>query len=248
MSTHALKTSNLLEAKHRHSHRTEKQEAGHTLADVLKAEANFVAWLVSLGLGGAMLVLYYSRIHYFPELEWKESFTYLVALSFLGGMVAVLYGLLLFFPGVIWSEFLIHDSKLKDKLCYPVDEGHDEACFRAVALHMALPFLIFMGIVHVVAWFAPFWGITTTAIGTLALISVVLTWLFQKTISETEKGFWKWLREHIRQTAKGIWSWLRELFSKMRKGIRVRRVHHEGRLRLMRRSRTGELRSDPISP
>jgi hypothetical protein len=202
MSTHALKAPSLLETKRQRSKHPEEQEAGQMLSGVLKAHANFVAWLVSLGFGGALLVLYYSHIHYFPELDWKDSLTYLAALSFLGGTIAVLYGLLLFFPGVIWCEFLIHDSKLEDKLCYKVDDGPYEACYRVVGLHMALPFLVFMLVMHFVALAESLWIIAATAIGLLALISVVLIWLLQKQIGETEDGILAWLRKHFGKTGK----------------------------------------------
>jgi hypothetical protein len=162
-----------------------QKQAGQILADVFKAQAHFVAWLVSLGFGGAMLVLYYNHIRYFPELEWKELLTFLAALSFLGGTIAVLYGFLLFFPGWIWSEFLVHDSKLKEKLRYQNANGNDEACYRAVALHMALPFLVFMAVMHIVALFKVLWITAVVAIALLAVISVALKLIFQRTIGET---------------------------------------------------------------
>ena len=186
MSAHALKTPNLLEAERQSSKPAEEQAAGQALSGILTANASFVVWLVSLGFGGALLVLYYTQIHYFPELEWKESLTYLAALSLLGGTVAVLYGLLLFFPGLIWSEFLIHDSELEDKLCYKAGD-HLEACYRGVGLHMALPFLIFMGIMHFAALAKDPWQIATAVVSLLAPISVLLAWRFQTHIDKKEK-------------------------------------------------------------
>src|ERR1700688_167343 len=81
---------------------------------MLTGNATLMAWLVFLGLGGAFLTSYSAQIHYFPVLDWKESFSYLAAMMILGGGVAVVYSLLLFFPGVIWSEFLISDSELEE--------------------------------------------------------------------------------------------------------------------------------------
>src|SRR5688572_6126849 len=124
MSAHVLKKSALLEERSKGTEAAQQgREEGQTFSGVLTANSSFLAWLVSLGFGGALLVLYYTHIHYFPDLEWKESLTYLAALSLLGGTVAFLYSLLLFFPGLIWSEFLIHDSEMEDKLCYP-DTDH----------------------------------------------------------------------------------------------------------------------------
>jgi hypothetical protein len=150
---------------------------------LLTGNASLLAWLMILGFGGALLVLYYSHIHYFPELEWKESLTYLIALSLLGGTVAVLYGLLLFVPGVIWSEFLKHDSELEDK-----PAGQLELCFLQVALHVALPFLGFMGVMHFAALTRHFWTIATPAVVVLALISVYLSWRFQVHIEKKDKA------------------------------------------------------------
>lgn len=187
MSAHVLKKSALLEEISKSTEAAQQgRKEGQTFSGVLTANSSFLAWLVSLGFGGALLVLYYTHIHYFPDLEWKESLTYLAALSLLGGTVAFLYSLLLFFPGVIWSEFLIHDSEMEDKLCYP-DTDHVEPCYRGVGVHMALPFLLFMGAMHFVALLKDAWITATTAIVLLALISWFLARKFQKHIEWKEQ-------------------------------------------------------------
>ena len=156
----------------------EREEAGEAFSSVITANASLVVWLVFLGFGGALLIFYYSHIHYFPDLEWNKSLTYLAAMSLLGGTIAILYSLLLFFPGVIWSEFLIHDSGLEDKLCY-AEGGHYEPCYQSVGLHIGLPFLVFMGVMHFVALSDDAWTIATAAVITLTIASLFLGWRFQ---------------------------------------------------------------------
>ena len=147
---------------------------------LLSANGSVVVWLVFLGFGGTLLSLYYANIHYFPELEWKESLTYLAALSLLGGSIAILYGLLLYVPGIMWSEFLIHDSELEERLCYP-GRGH-EPCYWSVGKHLGLPFLGFMAVMHVAALFG-FWVTALSAFGLLTFLSGYL---------------WKRFRDHLK--------------------------------------------------
>jgi hypothetical protein len=128
------------------------KESSPEILKVLTGNPSLMAWLVFLGFGGALLTFYYTHIHYFPEIEWKESFTYLAALSLLGGGAALTYSLLLFIPGVIWSEFLIFDTELRGQLCYQGSNG-EEPCYWNVLIHLALPFTAFMTVVHVAKYF-----------------------------------------------------------------------------------------------
>jgi len=161
----------------------QEKEGAQAFSSVITANASLVVWLVFLGFGGALLIFYYSHIHYFPDLEWNKSLTYLAAMSLMGGAIAILYSLLLFFPGVIWSEFLIHDSGLEDKLCY-AEGGHYEPCYQRVGLHIGLPFLVFMGVMHVAALSDNAWTIATAAFLTLVVASLVLGWRFQKHLEQ----------------------------------------------------------------
>src|SRR4029077_11920699 len=114
------------------SEQASTQEQEQPWVGFLATNATLVAWLVFLGFGSAFLALFYSRIHYFPEIKWEESFSYLAAVSVLGGGVVAIYGLLLFVPGWIWSEFLIFDTELeRGTLCYFYDlsGNRSEPCF-----------------------------------------------------------------------------------------------------------------------
>lgn len=119
------------------------------------ANATLIVWVVFLGFGSTFLAFYYSHIHYFPELEWEQSFSYLAATSVFGGGLVAVYGLLLYVPGWIWSEFLIFDAKLVQTrtLCYSV--GGNEAidpCFWKISLHLVLPFGVMMLALHLALW------------------------------------------------------------------------------------------------
>lgn len=116
------------------------------------ANATLIAWLVFLGFGSAFLAFYYSQIHYFPELEWEDAFSYLAAISIFGGGIVAVYGLLLFVPGWIWSEFLIFDDQLVDKhiLVYPRRKKKElvEPCFWSISRHLLFPFAVLMILLH----------------------------------------------------------------------------------------------------
>src|SRR3954463_15106333 len=115
---------------------TESAVSEKPLVTFATANATLIAWLLFLGFGSAFLAFYYSHIHYFPELEWQESFSYLAAASVLGGGLVAVYGLLLFIPGWIWSEFLIFDATLLEEkiLCYSVRRGGTvDPCFWRIA-------------------------------------------------------------------------------------------------------------------
>lgn len=148
------------------------KDGGKLWGEVFSANGSVVVWLVFLAFGGALLSFYHSKIQYFPVLKWEDSLTYLAALSLLGGGVAVIYGLLLFLPGTMWCEFLIHDTELEDKLCYP-GRG-PEPCFWNIGLHLGLPFLSFMLIMHCIALLELPWLTAVSAVVLLVAISRLL--------------------------------------------------------------------------
>jgi hypothetical protein len=146
----------------------EEKEGDSPIFKLLTANASLVAWLVFLGFGGALLTFYYMQIGYFPEIAWKDSFTYLAAISLLGGGVVVAYGLLVFIPGVIWSEFLIFDTALRVRLCCDPPNDH-EPCYRNTIVHVVAPFGAFMLIMHVARFISQNW-VEPVAFGGLAAL------------------------------------------------------------------------------
>src|SRR5689334_14873305 len=76
---------------------------------LLIANTTLAVWLIFLALGGGILALYYARIDYLPEVEWKASLIYLFIGSIIGGAIGLLLTLSLFIPGVLWSHFILLD-------------------------------------------------------------------------------------------------------------------------------------------
>lgn len=148
------------------------------------ANATLMAWILFLGFGSAFLTFFYSKIHYFPELRWQDSFSYLAAISILGGGIVAIYGLLLFVPGWIWSEFLIFDTELQQgALCYRFNDQElpFEPCFWSISRCLVLPFFLLMVVLHLVllADNEPWLLTTTFLVGLLAI-----TWYSARVFSK----------------------------------------------------------------
>ncbi len=157
------------------------------LSGFLTTNATLVAWLIFLGFGSAFLAFYYSKIHYFPELKWEESFSYLAAISVLGGGIVAIYGLLLFVPGWIWSEFLIFDAQLEQgTLCYhSMQPGNrPEPCFWSISHFLVVPFALLMVVLHLAIFAGDIRLLAaTTVVGILAVTWYSL-WEFLKEINK----------------------------------------------------------------
>jgi hypothetical protein len=103
--------------------------------------------LCFLATGGGILALYYSRIGYLPEIEWKAVLIYLFVCTMVGGTVGLLLTISLYIPGVLWSEFIIFDRTFEKHLSY--DRAHTEPCMRSIIKHLGWPFLLLLLISHV---------------------------------------------------------------------------------------------------
>jgi hypothetical protein len=169
------------------THRTEvAPEPRPRALDLLSGQATLLAWLLFLGLGAAFLTSYYAHIHYFPVLDWQESFSYLAAVLVLGGGVAVIYSLLLYFPGVIWSEFLISDTELEDYFCYDGTNGM-EPCYWHIGKHLVIPFAAYMAAVHLAMLSNNLKVVAAVVIAGLALM-LRLSWnMFQSILAAVHK-------------------------------------------------------------
>lgn len=122
-----------------------KQAGGRGVGELLRANTTLVVWLVFLALGGGILSLYYARIGYLPDIEWRSFLVYLAAASFIGGGVGVLLALSLLLPGLIWAECLLCDPGLVKLFCY---ENGKELCLRTVLKYLGLPFFVALMISH----------------------------------------------------------------------------------------------------
>ncbi|HTQ81336.1 MAG TPA: hypothetical protein VMM92_15160 [Thermoanaerobaculia bacterium] len=103
-------------------------------------DGSLLLWFLLFAFGGGGLAVYYSRIGYFPDIEWHEALSYLGLLSITGGWLVVLFSLLLFVPGFFWSEFLIFDPTILDTMCYVRNE-RPEMCLRTAGAYVVMPFL-----------------------------------------------------------------------------------------------------------
>jgi hypothetical protein len=127
------------------------QEAGGSSTDQYPNStlASLGLWAYLIIFGGSCLALYFQRIHYIPELNWKDALTELFVLSILGGCTWILFGLLLFLPGAIWSRELIWDPTLCNALCFDGAERPREPCLAAIWKRIGMPFAAFICCVHV---------------------------------------------------------------------------------------------------
>jgi len=145
--------------------------------------AGFLPWVLLFAFGGGGLAVYYSRIGYFPDIEWQQALSYLGALAIIGGWIVVLFSLLLFVPGFIWSEFLIFDPTILGVLCFVRNE-RPEMCFRTAGTYIVAPFLGIMTVCDLMLtqlqWpWAALGGVVATACSCIYL--------------------WTMLSEHVRQ-------------------------------------------------
>ena len=117
----------------------------------LIANTSLAIWLIFLAIGGGILALYYSRIDYLPEVEWKAALVYLFIGSVVGGAIGLLLTLSLFVPGVLWSQFIVLDACL-DFTLHPGlsgDEPDEELCIRSIVSSLGVPFLTLLFLSHV---------------------------------------------------------------------------------------------------
>ncbi|HLW80195.1 MAG TPA: hypothetical protein VKU44_11420, partial [Terriglobia bacterium] len=112
-----------------------------------KKEATLLLWLFMFAFGGGGLARYYSRIGYFPEIDWHQALSYLAALGITGGWIILVFGVLLFVPGYIWCEFLIFDPAIQSLLCF-VKGGRPEPCVLTSGRYVTGPFLIIIILWH----------------------------------------------------------------------------------------------------
>jgi len=126
--------------------KSEPQKSESETDKLLKANATLAVWLVFFTIGGGLLALYYSQIHYLPEIEWKAALIYLFIGSMVGGVIGLLLTIALLIPGVLWSEHIIFDPCLD--FFYTVPRGElpgkepdTELCIRSITRYLGRPFL-----------------------------------------------------------------------------------------------------------
>lgn len=125
---------------------SQTDQSSSTIDKLLQANTPFAVWLLFLAVGGGLLALYYARIGYLPDIEWKAALIYLFVGSMVGGAIGLLLIISLFIPGVLWSEFIIFDPHLEKHFSYDLERK--EPCIRSIITHLGKPFLLLLLISH----------------------------------------------------------------------------------------------------
>ena len=126
-----------------------QRDSSLDLSDVLKPHMGLLIWIIFIGFGGGVLALYYADIHYLPEISWEASLTLLGVISIIGGTIVVILSLLLFFPGFIWCRFHTCDKLLEEHVFNMRGEGIGETCIFQITTRLGIPFLLLIGLAHV---------------------------------------------------------------------------------------------------
>jgi hypothetical protein len=187
--------------------RSDLQQSSGEVFQLLKANTTLTAWLIFLALGGGLLALYYSRIGYFPDIDWRATIVYLFAASIVGSVIGLLLALSLFAPGFIWSEFIVFESSLDNHFSYGAPEK--EPCVRSIITYLGLPFLVVLLLSHValLAGRVFYWIIAAIL---LAITFWVMRTLFEYVLStpsisgretsNTKQGVWRYLLSNFKAT------------------------------------------------
>jgi len=129
------------------------QQSASGINKLLEANTTLAVWIIFLAFGGGILALYYARIGYLPEMEWKAALVYLFIGSVVGGAITVLLTIAVFIPGFIWSEFILFEPGLK--FSYDVrsnalsrKEPGPDLCIRSIITYLGLPFFAALLLSH----------------------------------------------------------------------------------------------------
>jgi len=154
---------------------------------LLIANTSLAVWLIFLAIGGGILALYYARIDYLPEVEWKASLIYLFIGSVVGGGIGLLLTLSLLIPGVLWSQFILRDPCIDFSLHSGLSakEADNELCIRTIMRYLGLPFLVQLLLSHLflLTGERPFW---LFAVGILGLTFWLMRRIFQGQLKKQE--------------------------------------------------------------
>ena len=160
----------------------ETQTTSREAQELLKANTTLVIWLIFLVIGGGLLALYYARIGYLPDIEWKSSIVYLAVASVIGGGVGLLLALSLLLPGLIWAEFLVFDDKLDGVFCFDTERGK-EPCMRTILRYVGIPFAVVLLLSHIsLVLGVVFFRVTVDELiyGIIASVLLAMTFVFMR--------------------------------------------------------------------
>lgn len=156
--------------------KNQPQQSSSAINKLFEGNTPFVVWLIFFAIGGGILALYYARIGYLPDIEWKAALVYLFIGSIVGSVIGLLLTMSLYLPGVIWSETLIYDPGLNFSYRVPgTDEpGKEpvtELCIRSIVGYLGIPFLLVLLLSHI-ALFAGkyYWVFAVILLGSTFLV------------------------------------------------------------------------------
>jgi hypothetical protein len=122
-----------------------------TSKNIINLISPFLTWLVFLILGGGLLAVYYQRIAYIPNIDWRDSLVYLAVLTFIGLAFGLLESLTMFLPGYFWSQEMVHDEALAGFFCF-CDGPNPEPCVITIVKILGLPFVVCLVVSHAALW------------------------------------------------------------------------------------------------
>ena len=155
--------------------RTKAPAPASNTSEFLKTNTTLLVWLLFLTLGGGLLALYYARVGYLPDIEWRFSLVYLAVVSFIGAAFGLLQSLTIFLPGYIWAETLICDSQLVGVFCYEERNEREPSVYR-VFRYLGVPFGACLIISHIIL---PF-GVWPYLLGTIVLLAAASAYIWLK--------------------------------------------------------------------
>jgi membrane protein implicated in regulation of membrane protease activity len=164
---------------------TKAPTSSSNAGEFLKTNSTLLVWFFFLALGGGLLALYYARIGYLPDIEWRYSLVYLAVVSFIGGAFGLLELLAVFLPGFIWAEILICDPHIIGKFCQE-EKGAHEPSINRIFKYLGIPFGISLVISHVALYFG-IWAYMGAVVLILGCISCWMWKKFSSLIDEREK-------------------------------------------------------------
>jgi hypothetical protein len=208
------------------------QEAANELDKLLIANITFVVWLIFLAIGGGILALYYARIGYLPDIEWKTLLIYLFIGSMVGGTLGLLLTISLFTPGFLWSEFILFDKNLEKHFSY--DMERDELCIRGVITCLGLPFLFVLLISHLALLAGSALAYGASALGLLVITFYLMRLRFKYilvSLHEAERRSKRKIIAKRRKTGgilKYLWSNLGRTVSNVKRTLKRQARRHGG--------------------
>lgn len=157
----------------------------------------FAIWLIFFAIGGGLLALYYARIGYLPDIEWKAALIYLFIGSLVGGVIGLLLTMSVYLPGVIWSETIVFDPCLKFFYTPPTNKQSStppstQICIRTILKYLGLPFLFALLLSHIALLFGrvTYWII---AAGLLVFSFLLMRILLRFRLQDGTQKLWSYL-------------------------------------------------------